>query len=514
MPRPEKNEVDVYLEKLYDDYKDNPERVFDSIKEKIEPLSNDGEFIELCESYKGSYHAEFERYRKAPPEQQEAMEGYLNLLKMLSEPSFDSFCAYLENVVMAYMLIINRFQLDITKAHQIVEKKAREFYSPPQKHETSNWLPSPLFERENLPIPYSKAVSALAKMSSKGKKPDRITNTLAINERDVQLFLTGFDKLSGALGISTHKLLVAGLASFADANHIGRTEKGIELLKSPEYTISIPEIEYATLCGYDTKEHPTNTPEETEQEKKRAKMELDNFRKQVKRDLNILSHARISWTELIKKKPRNFENIAIIGTTGIKNGYIKMTFDAEFVKYLLQIPVLMQYSTALLSVDNRKSTAYTIGLKMSEHYHMLQNHETRTASRLKVETLLECTELPSIEEVRKSKKSWTERIKEPFETALDELFQKGVISDWYYCKAKGKLLTDNEAQNIPDFETWCSLNVEYTLKNPVDLSELIEKKRTEKESCKKKKVGRPRKEPDSSTAEPKRKRGRPKKTES
>ena len=437
-------------------------------------------------------------------------------MKQSATETYENCFNFILNRVLIQFDVIHHYQLDDKKMYEIIRKKVSEWYTPPERKEEKKAISitPTLFERENLPIPYSRAVSAIAQMSSKGKKPDKITNTLTINEKDVQLFLTGFDKLSGTLGISTHKLLVAGLASFADANHIGLTEKGIELLNSPEYTISIPEREYATLCGYDVKEHLTSTADETEREKKRAKMELDNFRKQIKRDLNILSHSRISWTELIKKKPRNFENIAIIGTTGIKNGSIKMTFDAEFVKYLLQIPVLMQYSTALLSVDNRKSTAYTIGLKMSEHYHMLQNHETRTASRLKVETLLECTELPSIEEVRKSKKSWTERIKEPVETALDELFQKGVISDWYYCKSKGKLLANTEAQNIPDFETWCSLNVEYTLKNPVDLSELIEKKRTEKESCKKKKVGRPRKETDSSTAEPKRKRGRPKKTES
>lgn len=420
----------------------------------------------------------------------------------------------------------NTYFLNVTPPATFVSKD----FTPKANAVLKNYIPLRQ-EEENRPeprtvgrkpelvtIPYSKAVVTLAQMSSEGKKPDKITNTLTINKKDVQLFLTGFDKLSGTLGISTHKLLVAGLASFADTNHVGLTEKRIEMLNSLEYTVSIPEKEYALLCGYDVEERPTNTTTELSKEKKRIKIELDNFRKQAKKDLNILSHARISWTELIKKKPRNFENVAIIGTNGIKNGYIKMTFDSEFIKYILQIPVLMQYSTAILSIDNRKATAYVIGLKMSEHYHMLQNHKKGTANRLKVKTLLECTDLQTIEEIRKSRSSWIDRIKEPFENALDELFQKGVISDWNYCKAKGMLLTDIEAQNIPDFETWSELNLSYELKNPADLTRLIEQKETAIEGFKadkKKKAGRPKKETDNPpTTTPKRKRGRPKKTES
>ena len=354
-------------------------------------------------------------------------------------------------------------------------------------------------------------------MSSEGKQADRITNTLTITKKEVILFLDGFNKLSGTLGINTHKLLVAGLASFAEENHIGLTETGIEMMNSPKYTVSIPESEYALLCGYDVKEHPADTPEEAENEKKRVKMVLDNFRKQAKKDLNVLSHTRISWTELIKRKPRNFENVAIIGTTGIQNGYIKLTFDSEFINYILQIPVLMQYSTALLSVDNRKSTAYTIGLKISEHYHMLQNHDKGTESRLKVETLLKCTNLPTIEETKENRQNWRTRIKNPLETALEELLQKGVISEWRYCKSKGISLTDEEVQTIPDFETWNRLNIAYTLKNPNDLTRLTVRKKAEKsenEACKKKRAGRQKKESDiHPTTEPKRRRGRPRKTE-
>lgn len=475
---------------------ENPESVFDDIQKMMNETTKD--YFETILNIWIQF-VKTQNISSFPPET-------IKFLTLRIQKNYKNCCEILATVVLYQLKAIEYYELDIHKAYQIIAKRATE------------WYPPTLFERNNLPIPYSKAVVAIAQMSSKGKKADKITNALTITENEVQLFLEGFNKLSGTLGISTHKLLVAGLASFADTNHVGLTEKRIEMLNSLEYTVSIPEKEYALLCGYDVEERPTNTTTELSKEKKRIKIELDNFRKQAKKDLNILSHARISWTELIKKKPRNFENVAIIGTNGIKNGYIKMTFDSEFIKYILQIPVLMQYSTAILSIDNRKATAYVIGLKMSEHYHMLQNHKKGTANRLKVKTLLECTDLQTIEEIRKSRSSWIDRIKEPFENALDELFQKGVISDWNYCKAKGMLLTDIEAQNIPDFETWSELNLSYELKNPADLTRLIEQKETAIEDFKadkKKKAGRPKKETDNPpTTTPKRKRGRPKKTES
>ena len=68
------------------------------------------------------------------------------------------------------------------------------------------------------------------------------------------------------------------------------------------------------------------------------------------------------------------------------------------------------------------------------------------------------------------------------------------------------------------FWDWFHDRESYEKKFDANHTERIEQKQAEKEeskACKKKKAGRPRKEPDSPTpSEPKRKRGRPKKTES
>lgn len=478
----------------------NPNSAFDDLYSEIQEIKKE-DFLHTCEVWKNILqnimNADIEYISKEQ----------INEIKKRTEETFENCYETLLSRFEIYIKAIEYYGLNLNKAYRMISKKAAKWYNPLERITANSTLA--FFEKNSWVIPYSQAVLSIAQMSSKGKqsKVDPVTDTLEITKKEVQLFLDKFSELSGTLGINTHKLLITGLACFANTNQIGLTERGGKGLTPTKYRISFPEKEYALLCGYDVKEHPTSTSEEVENEKKRIKMVMDNVRKQIKKDLNILSHTRIIFSP--KKQSTDFKNIAIIGTTGIQKGYIEMTFDVAFIEYILQIQALIQYPTALLLIDNRKANAYCIGLKISEHYYMLHNHETGTQNRLKVQTLLACTNLPAIEKVREQRQNWRTHMQEPLENALIELKKTRVISSWNYSE-NGILLTDEETENILDFETWYNLNVEYTMEKPSDLTELIEERKQ-----KKKKHTKQKEKNDTNTpAIPKKKRGRPRKTES
>lgn len=312
---------------------------------------------------------------------------------------------------------------------------------------------------EFLPVLHGKATDAIARMSGSKPTPNPLNNTASIESGEVKLIIKSLDTLSGTLGVSTHKLLSTAIAGFTALNHTG-TGKDRSLR---EAKVAIPLKEYAIKCGYDVIEHPTDTPEEAAKEAKRAKNALDNFRKKVRKDLELLFNASIYWKDNIKGKEVDFADIRILGGKGIKAGYINLEFTVSIAEYLIQLP-LSQYPQSLLLLDERNDNAYNIGLKMSEHYSMDSNQKIGTAQLLKVKTLLEYTNLPTLATIKKQRTSWEARIKEPFETALDALTACGLLEDWRYSHSKGAEMTDEEA-DFSNYEEWVEALVYFTLRN-------------------------------------------------
>lgn len=335
------------------------------------------------------------------------------------------------------------------------------------------------------PTVHGKATDIIARMSSRGLATDPFTGDLSIDKDDVIMTIEAFNKLAGAIGIGAHKLLMAGLINFTANNNIS---KGEGYSGKINYEVSIPLKEYAKRCGYEVDPviSKKTTEAEASKEKKRAANALKDARKKISKNLEILANSSLTWKEKVKSTTkgkdgkekikyldRDYVKVSIIGTRGIKDGYISMVFDPVFSKYLLMLPVT-QYSAALWPIDERNSNAYNIGLKLCEHYNMDSNHIRKTAQTLKVQTILEYTNLPSIDTVREQHLSWQDRIKEPFEAALDTL-TGGLLKDWKYCHAKGVDLTDDEA-SFKDFETWKETRLQFTLKDAPDHSARLQKK--------------------------------------
>lgn len=323
------------------------------------------------------------------------------------------------------------------------------------------------------PVLHGKATDAIARMSGSKPTHNPLNNTAIIENGGVKMKIK---KLSLKLGVSTHKLLMTAIASFTANNHTGTWKDR----SFREARVSIPLKEYALKCGYDVEEHPTETPEEAEKEALRAKRVLDNFRRKVKKDLEILANNPISWEETVKGKDADFDDVYYLGRKGIKAGYINLEFTVSMAEYLIQLP-LTQYPQALLSLDERNYNAYKIGLKMAEHYSNDNNQLSGTAQLLKVKTLLEYTNLPAILDVRAKRKSWEERIKEPFETALDDLTKCGLLEDWRYSHSKGEEMTDEEA-DFSNYEEWADILVYFTLRNAPNHAPRLATRAAEKEA--------------------------------
>ena len=337
-------------------------------------------------------------------------------------------------------------------------------------------------EPQYIPLLHGKATDAIA-IYGRTSKRDPITGKLIIEANEVKAVIDRAQEEALAGGINVHKLLSASIGEFARLYHIGEDQPSTP----PVYAVALPLKEYATKLGYRVNPilSDSMTDEEKSREKKRASGALKDARKKIKADLETLYSRKLTWTEKVKGKPEDYISISIIGTHGIRSGHIAMIFDPVFAQYLLRLP-LTQYSEALLGIDARNPNAYYIGNKMMVHYFIDNNQRTGTYQQLKVKTLLKETDLPDIETVRKQRRSWEERIKEPLENALDTLYASGIVSEWYYCKSKGVRLTDQEATHFSSFEEWAETLIHFELRNAPDQTERLERKAEAVEQAKKK----------------------------
>lgn len=329
-------------------------------------------------------------------------------------------------------------------------------------------------EQTQLALYHGKATDTMAIMSSRDAKVDPITGKATIESGEVKLAIQKFDSLQGTLGVNTHKLLSVGVATFTALNNYDKREdRSIQ----PAVTFSL--AEYAKWLGYDVEEHPTATEEEALKEKKRVQRVLNEAQKKIKRELQVLQATTLTWEEKVKGKAGDYDSISLLSRTAIRKGVIHMEFSLPMAKYLVMLPIT-QYPKTQLRIDGRNQNAYALGNKFAEHYNMDNNQKRGTANRLKVETLLKVTNLPTYEQTIRNRNSWADRIKEPFETALDEVVRAGTLADWEYTHAKGVPLTEEEASTITDYKTFTELYITYVMGEEVDHTDRLARREEER----------------------------------
>ena len=317
-------------------------------------------------------------------------------------------------------------------------------------------------EEHFLPMLHGKATDAIAAMAGEKLAEDKINNTGIVDAGDVKLILNQFNELSGTLGVSTHKLLSTAVTVFTKNNHTGKV-KDLRALR-----VHFPLRDYAKKCGYDVEIHirENMTAEQIQKETKRAENALKNARKKIKKDLVLLTSSSLYWEEKVRGKRKDFAIANILGKGEINKGNVVLEFTLTMGEYLVQLPIT-QYPMALLSLDERNNNAYVMGLKMTEHYNMDNNQKKGTAQLLKVKSLLQSTTFPNINNTSVKKNNWRNRIKEPFENALDMLTKCGLLENWRYSHSKGKEMTDVEATNFASYADWENTLIYFTLKDAV-----------------------------------------------
>lgn len=285
----------------------------------------------------------------------------------------------------------------------------------------------------------------MTKMQSRYGNKD-LWGTLTVEGDGIRLQVKDFSDIGKAFGITTHKLLCAGLIWFTKKNNIGDDRDNIQT------ELTIPLREYALLCGH------IGIVAKDENDQSRANESLKTVRKQIAKDLKLLLQSSLQWQESTRGKKEDYECPILIDGR-IRNGYIYMTFSQDFAKYLKHRRIT-EYPEKLFSVDNRKANAYRIGQACAFHFYNTNNKKDGNYNKLRVKTLLTYTNLPAIETVRKEKRgTWRTRIKEPLEKALNELVAKGIISEWEYKKTVSSLLSDGNHKMT--YEEWADSLVSF-----------------------------------------------------
>lgn len=320
-----------------------------------------------------------------------------------------------------------------------------------------------------MPIINGKPIHGISAAAGKPVRKDILNNTATISLPDMQLILSKFNTLT-RLGIDVHKVLSWAIYEFTKKNHIGNGKD--RKLTIDGTLVQFPLKVFLQHCGCDINNEDA----------------VKNGRRKITKALNILYNASASWKENRKGNAEDFDDIRYISRKRIRSGYVIIRFTPEFAKCLMCLPITM-LSPALFKIDGYNINAYKIGLKMVEHASIDNNRIKGTAHILKVSTLLKETNLPPITEIRAKHQSWNWKIKEPFEKALQELNDCGLLTlpdGWYYCHSKGVRLTDAEA-DFDSYEEWTECFIQFDLKDEPDQTERLAKREAEKKEAAKKK---------------------------
>ena len=282
------------------------------------------------------------------------------------------------------------------------------------------------------------ATNQLTNISTHSNPPivDAITGNATIKQGALKVFIDSYNELTGGLRTSTHKLLDAcTIALTQQNNYRGKDDKLNPL-------VTIPLERFMELCGI-----PLTKPSK------------DKTRRKVKEDLETLYHISMEWTEASGRNTKDFAKMRVCDRIALIRGNIIFSFSLDMAKYLTNA-YLMQYPMELLKVDERNPNSYHIGKKLLLHNSIDNNKRKGTANILSVKSLLEvCPDMPTYEQVLATGRQLDQRIKAPFETALNSLSS---FLNWEYCNPKGVPLTEDQLQST-DYATFEKLLIKFAV---------------------------------------------------
>ena len=378
----------------------------------------------------------------------DAVDFILNHPEEIPTESYEGCFDFIASHLSEQYKVIARYGLSESRANSIIAEQVSKWYE--------NKTPDLLL------LAHGRATDILPTISERDAVYDPIADRATLEKENVQVFIENFENSTSKLQVRSNKLLTYGVAQFSRVNNRNTHSNTIRP------AITFPLEDYARLIGLNVDPDPEADPIA---EKKRIRNLLNDAQKKVKSDLELLHNVKISWSEQIKGKAQDFDQVSILSRVACKKGIIYMEFGYSMGQYLKAIPQ-SRYPTTQYLIDARKPNAYALGNKLAYHYYMDSNQKRGTANRLKVETLLKCCpEIRSYDEVLANGHSWTERIKTPFESELQEVPRVGTLKEGHYTRARGIELTAEDALNITDYNTFKDLYVTFVMGVEVDNTE-------------------------------------------
>lgn len=263
---------------------------------------------------------------------------------------------------------------------------------------------------------HEKATDALAAISERTRTVDKVADTAKYKLAGVTVVVTDYSEISAAVGVNTHKLLLFGITRFT--SHYNKPQGG-------KYEISFSIEEYMRIIG-------VNMPQDGQQKQRKR----NEMQKRLQKELLLLQAIR--FTHIAGE---DFESVSPVCRTAAKSGNITIEFSRPFAEYLLKKPKTI-IPPQFFQISARNRTAYAIGLKCSEHYYINRRRTTQAANKLKVKTLLQNSPLPDYQKVLEGRQGWTRVIRQPLESALNELLAIGFLKEWHYEKLNGNSYQD------------------------------------------------------------------------
>ena len=265
---------------------------------------------------------------------------------------------------------------------------------------------------------------------------DPITGTATISHNQITVSIDHLSQLAaGGPRVSAFKLFdLCAVALTAQNHYRGRGEL--------QGTVTITLDEYMEYFGL-----PATKPSR------------DRARRRLKEDLDLLFNMALAWKEERDGEIRDYKT-RVITAREIRNSRISVEFSPGMAAYLTDA-YLTSYPKALFRTDERLPSSYHLGKKLSLHHFMENNQRRGTAGIISVKALLKAApDIPSVEEVRQSGRQFDQRIRAPFEKALNNLSE--VLQSWEYCRGQGQPLSEEEKADF-NFAAFLKAFIKFTL---------------------------------------------------
>ena len=359
---------------------------------------------------------------------------------------------------------ISKFKFEYyTLRKEIINKfymqKTKELFTVLEEFETEAAK-----QEKQLSLMFSgKIVNALGRARSNGIY-DALNSVLKIGSVNI------FTQENKAIGVGAAKLFRYAVAEFTKYNK--------QHAKENELTcrVFLNVVDFAAANAVDT--NSINA--------------MKNFRRKLSKNLEALRLAGGTWTEKIQGKESTFVGLNLIGKYELNGNLLVIEFSVSVAEYLTSLP-LINYPRSLYKIDDREFNTFSIGEDMCIHYSQDNNVIKNTEGKLTVKTLLKHTSFPKYDQLKQHKWSWEEKVKEPFEKALDKLTQCGFIKNWKYCYKGGVEIPDDEMRNKQfNYMEFLSLVVKYEI-NDFESPEIRKIKIVKKKAEQKKKLQAKRK---------------------